>query len=243
MSCRLASGTQSIRPTSYTSRVERQVKERLVGAAVLVAIAVILIPELLSGPSKKQKPAPPAVTRNEQGIKTYQFDLNPSGKPSGQFTSSTAAPPAEQAAPIEPAEKAPAPSEETARAELSNPAPSNPAPTPAAAAPRPEQPPMAPSPREEKDVQPATPAPKPADATTPGWAVQLGSFADAQRANQLTQRLRAAGHNVYLVPLRRPDGKVLQRVRIGPYEQRAAAETALRQVAAEAKGAALVTQP
>lgn len=55
--------------------MERQVKERLVGAVVLVAAAVILIPELLSGP--KGPPAAPAPARaGEAPMKTYTIDLN-----------------------------------------------------------------------------------------------------------------------------------------------------------------------
>lgn len=228
--------------TSYTSRVERQVKERLIGAAVLVAIAVILIPELLSGPSTQHKPPVATSPRNEQGIKTYQFDLN-QPRPSGQFTSPTAAPPPEQTTPQPEPEKQPeaqsAPEETAATPPAAATVPGREVAPPAAESPRPtpqlEKPPAA--------SPPPTPAPRPSAASTPGWAVQLGSFADAERANHLADRLRAAGHNAYLVPLRRADGKTLQRVRIGPYGERAQAEAALKRVASEAKGAAVVSQP
>ena len=39
----------------YFAPVERKVKERLVGAAVLMAAAVILIPEMLSGPDRESQ--------------------------------------------------------------------------------------------------------------------------------------------------------------------------------------------
>lgn len=198
---------------------------------MLVALAVILIPELLSGPSAKHKPAA-APTRNEQGIKTYQFDLNQPGAANGQFTSSTAAPPAEQAPVAQPNPEPSAPAETTTAAP--------PMETPAPVAP-PAKPAAEPAP---EPVAPTASSPLRAlGANSPGWAVQLGSFADTERANHLVERLRAAGHNAYLVPLRRADGKTLQRVRIGPYEQRSAAETALQRVAGETKGAAIVSQP
>lgn len=217
---------------TYTSRVERQVKERLVGAAVLVALAVILIPELLSGPGTKQKPTPSNV-RNEQGLKTYEFKLD--GTP--------ARTPAQEAAP--PAEQAAAPPAEHAEEAVTG-APPAEAPTEKVA--------QTPSPelRGGEEPQAATPPPIPSSptpsstaspASTAGWAVQLGSFADEERAKRLVAKLKDAGHNAYLVPLRRADGKTLQRVRIGPYAQRAAAEVALKKVASEAKGAAVISQP
>ncbi len=217
---------------AYTSRVERQVKERLVGAAVLVALAVILIPELLSGPGTRQKP-PAQTTRSEQNIKTYEFKLD--GTP-------TSAPARES---MPPREESLAPPSEHVPEFTSDPQPAQ-AETPAPATrdePRPEP---------TRDEGTKTPAPTPAPAasergsspaSTPGWAVQLGSFADAARAQRLADKLETAGHNAYLVPLRRADGKTLQRVRIGPYSQRAAAEVALKQVSGDAKGATVVAQP
>lgn len=61
--------------------MERQVKERLIGAAVLVAAAVILIPEMLSGPSQKGS-NPPAPLDGQAPLKTYTIDLSKS--PSAQ---------------------------------------------------------------------------------------------------------------------------------------------------------------
>jgi DedD protein len=231
------------RSAAYTGLVEKHVKERLVGAAVLVALAVILIPELLSGPGPERKRTAPTSSPNaEQGVKTYQFDLNEPGSSNGQFTS-TPAPPSEQAPESEISKPAAAESEPPSNA---------PASEAAAAA---KNPPLEQEPAERpRSIQPSTSVSAPAppiapiaaasnSANTPGWAVQLGSFADHARATQLVQRMQAAGHQSYLVPLKRADGKVLQRVRIGPYSQRDAAEAALKQVAAEAKGAAVVSQP
>lgn len=206
--------------------MDRKVKERLVGAAVLVALAVILIPELLSGPTPKEPDKPSA--RTEQGIKTYQFELNERGSTNGQFTGSTAAPPAEQPPPeTAEAPAAQAPVETNAPAEEPVEAPTRSPPTAV-----PATPPSPPA---------ATPATNPANVR--GWAVQLGSFADEARARSLVQRLQSEGHTAYLVPLRRGDGKTLQRVRVGPYEQRAAADDALRQVGGQVKGATVVAQP
>src|SRR5262249_37955469 len=47
------------------------------------------------------------------------------------------------------------------------------------------------------------------------WAVQVGSFADSERARRHADRVRAAGQTVYLEPYRG-----LSRVKAGPYETR-----------------------
>jgi rare lipoprotein A len=57
------------------------------------------------------------------------------------------------------------------------------------------------------------------------WAVQVGSFADSDRARRHADRLRAAGQSVYLEPYRG-----LSRVKVGPYESRRKAEEMLAQL-------------
>jgi rare lipoprotein A len=54
------------------------------------------------------------------------------------------------------------------------------------------------------------------------WAVQVGSFADSERARRHADRVRAAGQTVYLEPYRG-----LSRVKVGPYESRRKAEETL----------------
>ena len=95
--------------------MERPVKERLVGAAVLMAAAVILIPEMLSGPDRGATEKSPEA--GEGAVKTYTIDLSQSPgvttatnspqptdnqannrAPPPEETPSTSAPPAEQRA-------------------------------------------------------------------------------------------------------------------------------------------------
>jgi rare lipoprotein A len=54
------------------------------------------------------------------------------------------------------------------------------------------------------------------------WAVQVGSFADSERARRHADRLRASGQTVYLEPYRG-----LLRVKVGPYDSRRKAEETL----------------
>jgi cell division septation protein DedD len=53
--------------------VERVVKERLVGAAVLMAAAVILIPEMLSGPDRNSESEPAAQARSDALPKSFEL--------------------------------------------------------------------------------------------------------------------------------------------------------------------------
>src|ERR1044071_2880247 len=61
----------------YSAPVERPLKERLVGAAVLMAAAVILIPEMLSGPRRApaNAPAPAPAKPDEHNLKRYTIDF------------------------------------------------------------------------------------------------------------------------------------------------------------------------
>lgn len=64
-------------------------------------------------------------------------------------------------------------------------------------------------------------APTPAPSTLP-WVVQVGSFAERERAERHADRVRAAGNTVFLEPY-----MGLTRVKVGPYPSRAEAQSAL----------------
>ena len=60
--------------------------------------------------------------------------------------------------------------------------------------------------------------------------VQVFSSADAEQAASVEQKLRADGHRAFLSP-QTLDGQVMQRVRVGPFEDQAAAGAAAEQLA------------
>ena len=66
-----------------------------------------------------------------------------------------------------------------------------------------------------------------ATATARAWAVQVGSFAQPDRAGRHAERLRAAGFDVYLEPY-----QGLTRVKVGPLDSRADAEEKLAEIEA-----------
>jgi len=68
--------------------MERRFKERLIGATILVALVVLLVPEFLSGPH----PAPPPPARDpESSMRTYTVDVT-------HMASASPAPPSPQPA-------------------------------------------------------------------------------------------------------------------------------------------------
>jgi DedD protein len=58
--------------------MERRVKERLIGATILLALIVLVVPELLSGPGRRlgsPPPAPPAASGAAEALRNVTVDL------------------------------------------------------------------------------------------------------------------------------------------------------------------------
>jgi DedD protein len=239
--------------------VERPVKERLIGAAVLMAAAIILIPEMLSGPDrdpadKQARAATDGEGAGEASIKTYTIDLSQS--PGAQ--SSIASEPTNNSAPPpeEMPSAAPVPAEQPTTTPQVSPE-SEPAPPPAVVAETPKPEPARaeappPSPKPEPKSEPPKPEPR-AIASAPaaprsavpagkGWAVQLGSYSSETTAQRLMNEWRAKGQDAFVMPVT-TGGKTLYRVRIGPSKDRAGADAALKAVKASIPSAAVVAHP
>ena len=90
-------------------------------------------------------------------------------------------------------------------------------------------------------AKPATPPPAPAAANT-GFAVQLGAFGNADEANRLRDRARAAGLRAFVESVRTDKG-VLSRVRVGPVLTRAEADQLKAQVVAKLGIADAIVKP
>lgn len=185
--------------------MDEKLKQRLVGAAVIVALAAIFIPMILEGPDDGMGPIgsnlPPAP---EYKVKDR---LEPLVLPP---------PPAES-------DSAPAAAEvpEAPEAAL----PETAAPAQAESEPEPEPAPEpAPAPAPEPAVEPA-PAPPPAAASTPasGWVVQVASFSQQANAERLRDQLQARGYKAF-VESASTGGGTTWRVRVGPVPERPAAE-------------------
>jgi DedD protein len=199
--------------------MDLSLKQRLLGAIVLIALAVIFIPMLLSGPAPKQTSEtvnlaiPPAPDREFQNrvlpVDATQQQPTAAGATSDITRSETLATvetpprPAEIAQPTEPVAAPPAPT--AAKPETQ--------PTPAATPPAPK-------------VEPPTAADKaPGRAANGRFFVQLGVYASQKNADDLVASLKQGGYPAF-AEASEYQGKPGQRVRVGPFEDRAAAEAA-----------------
>ena len=178
--------------------MDRALKERIIGAAVLVLVVVLVVPVFLDGPPEEGAVVServPLPGQADQETRTVVLDRDRSSpvpaSDSGQPAESTPRP---QPAPV----RAPEQSEPEPESTETRPAPA----------------PVA----EESAPQPA------ADESSTGmWAVQLGSFGNADNAERLAADLRSEGHAAFLSQVSTSAGQ-RHRVRIGPQKDRAAAE-------------------
>jgi DedD protein len=202
--------------------MDRRVKERLIGASILVALFVLVVPELLSGP---KPPAPtmmklPASAPEPTRIVTLDLATSkaPASTESDAGTQGSAAPPAAEASGnAAPSASAGQSSAGTPSAEQSNAGQSSAAhasagqsSTRASGAPSPAAAPV------------ESPAPSPISSRA-AWSVQLGSFASRANADNLSRQLKGQGYAVYVLP-GGSGAQVRYRVRVGPLADRGAAE-------------------
>lgn len=207
-------------------------KERLTGAFILLALIVLLVPELLTGPIR---PAPLAqragADTGEARLRTYTINLEEDGRgaspaqpPAPAPASATAAGPgtAESAQPPAPGAQSAAPPAVTPATPVVSPvrAATTPPPAPQAAA-------------TSRDVRPPV-TPQESD----GWVIQLGSFASRANAERLAQQVRARGFQVSVS--RSSTGRHLYRVRVGPAHDRAAAAQLQAKLRATGHGGPIV---
>ena len=230
-------------------------KQRLIGAAVLIALAVIFLPMLVQGPAPDsgvsdlslQVPDAPAgdyVTRDlplvVPGATTSAGLLGDDGslatvdtataQPEGDVATSEDA--ADLASSVD---AAPLAAHEDAAAVALPDAAQEPAPRTAQAAPEPVAT-TTPEPAAAAPARPEPPAPEPAPAPTPAprlpaataggdYAVSFGAYGTRADAGTVVNRLRESNLPAY-VEETRIGGRDAWRVRIGPYASRADAESA-----------------
>jgi len=213
-------------------------KKRLIGASVLIVLAIIFLPMLFDGGGE---PSPgdvatldiPAQPQRDFETRVVPLDLPPAGgvadaigvapgtgaAPAGADTSLPIAAPlvdepvAQVAAPLVPRVDA-----VSGESVVGGAAEASATASPPAAVAAPLTPPAATS---------TSPVPSPAPAVDAGgrYLVNIGSYANAGNAAELEGKLRAAGLAVRSESLR-VDGKAVQRLRLGPYASRALAESA-----------------
>jgi len=230
-----------------------------------MAAAIILIPEMLSGPDRSEASAEQGATqsrsspRGDAPIKTYTIDLTQPPGTQHVVTDDDRAPPPEDI----PVPETPSTANAQQPAASANDEGGPPLPESgdqakpesrvepeahAAAADRGSvagTPPAAVVEPPTRDVPRPTARPLASGAAVPtsgAWAVQLGSFSKQSTAERLVRELQARGHEAFVMPVK-TGSATLYRVRIGPMKDRSSAETTLRAVQSIAPGAAVVAQP
>jgi DedD protein len=221
--------------------MDSALKQRLIGAAVLVALAVIFLPMLLDGPQPEstREPVPldiPVAPESGRERQVREIPLTlpvtaPPAQPAAgepETLPTVDIVPAERVDALDPADRpASEPSARTA-------APSVTAPVPAA-----------PAPSATESPAPAPAASAPAASPGGGFAVNLGSFAQAANAESLRARLQGAGFPVLSERIQ-IEGKPATRLRAGPYATRAEAERArvlIGQTVSGASGSVVALAP
>ncbi len=189
--------------------LDKAYKQRMVGALVLVALAVIFLPMLFS-------------RQDEQRQVTVEAPAAPQAPAMPQVQMETVAVPEPQALPQEPV-----PTDEEVAEDTAPAAPVAPAPTAPIMITKPVAPPAVAKPI-PAPAQPITASSSEPDTTqsrvdanglSVSWSVQLASLSSRASAESLQKTLRSQGYNAYI---RSADGK--NRVFVGPLIERAEAD-------------------
>ena len=191
--------------------MERALKERIIGAAVLVIFAVLIVPVFLDGPPADGELITERVLLPGQEGQDTQTVVLERDRTDPVPTTSVPVPARQQAEEETPAGETPKPAAAQAREPEKQPETT------------PEK-----TPEKAPEKTPESPAPKPAVtqpavSSTGMWAVQLGSFSNKDNAEKLAADLRKQGYAAFLSQLETDNGR-LHRVRIGPQKDRASAE-------------------
>jgi len=194
--------------------MDRALKERVIGAVVLVIIAVLVVPIFLDGRSGDAENVQESITLPGQtgaGIERKTVVLR-----------------RDREQPVPAPRKGDKPRDTT------------PVPPPAKVVEKPK----ADTPSVAKST-PKTSSGSSAEVTqssTGMWAVQLGSFSNQANAKRLAADLRKEGYAAFLSQLQTGSSK-LQRVRVGPQKDRAAAESMAQKLAAKGHKGQVVPHP
>jgi len=152
--------------------MDPRIRERLVGAFVLVGVVVVLVPAVMKGPDRAVGDPAAAPTRS---VEIVLDGATTPGAGDGLVPEpEMARPPPEQAT--------------AAKGKAGGAA----QPTSAASTPRPQ---ADTGPRVEAPTAPASPQ-------SPAWAVQLGAFSSRAKAEQLVLELRSRGYSAFVLEYR-----------------------------------------
>ena len=181
--------------------LRRQARHRLIGAAVLVLVAVVGFPMVFDTSPRPIAADVPIVIPAQPALAPLT--------PAAPVAAAPAAPTEPQVAKVEPAPATPAPVK---------------TPTPAPEAPAKLSPPAAPP-----AAKTAAPAAASAPATGERFVVQVGAYADQARAREVRLKIERAGLKTYTQVAKTSEGSRI-RVRLGPFNTRAEADKVAQKI-------------
>jgi DedD protein len=199
--------------------MDQMLKQRLIGAIVIIALAVIFIPMILEGPDDElsprtqNMPPPPTIDyQTEVELPVPEESTGPAGShddtATEQEVSAIPEPPTSQPEAVTSEAEAPA---------------------------RQAGPAVAKQPSPEMSSRTAT------SITQGGWILQVGSFSQQLNALSLRDRLKKSGYQVSVKDVKGAGGTIY-RVLIGPVSDRPSAEKLRDKLASEQKLAAMVLE-
>lgn len=242
--------------------MDKVLKQRLVGASILIALAVIFLPMLFDNGSDDASGEReltldlPERESGERQVRRLPLDPEQARRPDSE---SQAEPPPESRPARDIRQPDPRPVQEEPRPEVAQPEPADPTPDDAPQAGGDESaqaseqageqvPPAEPEQDEQAPAEPepardtASAAEAVPDAAPGGdWMVQVAVFSSRETANSIRQRLDELGHRVSMDVLVRNESELF-RLRTGPYDDEATAEQARGQIAATVAGVEPVTR-
>jgi DedD protein len=204
--------------------MDRTLKERIIGATVLVLFVVLVVPVFLDGPSNSGEVISEHVPLPGQSGEDNQTIILNRDRTQPVPAASSNNPPAEELQQPQEQEERPVSA------------------TPVAAAPQREvepEPEPAPVKKEPEVVVAAVAEPA---SSTGMWAVQLGSFGNQENAEKLATDLKKLGFAAFRSQLSTDSGK-LHRVRVGPQKDRESAEAVAEQLSKAGQKGQVVPHP
>lgn len=202
-------------------QLKRRARRRLIGAIVLVAAIVVVLPMVLdSAPRQAGQAVSVQIPSPDSGV--FASKVVPLSATADSKNASKAVPLKSPAAPS---------AEEPKQAAATPAAPASPAPAK-------DVPKKAPKPvAKVKTEKPAKPAARPGGK----YVVQVIALADAGKAKQMQESIAAAGIKSYTEVVKTSKGDVT-RVRAGPFASRKAAEKAREQLKALGMNGNIITR-
>jgi DedD protein len=188
-------------------------KQRIIGALVLVSLAVIFVPMMFDEPHSERETSTIKIPEEPPFPEVDMPEPEVTEAPDYRI---------EESAPVEPSAPAPAEEPVTAGNDVAVEQPPAEQAEPAV--------PSEPSAPSEPSEAPETAADEPASgeftrSLDGAWVVQLGSFGSSENASRLREQVREKGYSSHLQTVTRGDSE-LTRVFSGPFAEKAEAEKA-----------------